>query len=120
MPIENVTSIEATYNKLVEKITSSTGITLLAGTAYQAGDIVVSNGLKFEHIATPLSTVATFNSATVLVLTQDYDATSADMAAVGHTGIFNEDEITLGGSQSLTDVRASLLTKDIILRKWSV
>ncbi len=108
------------HDNLVSEIKDDKGLILTSGTAYTQGMIVTStDGVNYTNADIILSTVAGFNTQTIFVLADDYDATAGDVAGVGYTGVFNENNVTLPGAQTLADVGGILQAKDIILKDWS-
>lgn len=114
------------HDNLVSKIHDDVGITLLAGTAYTKGMIVVLQDTgKYTNADITLAGVAattpqvTHDKQKILVLADDYDATAADVEGVGYTGVFNENNVTFPGAQTKADVAGILQAKDIILKDWS-
>lgn len=115
-----------THDNLVAEIGDTVGITLLTGTSYSAGDIVVLQDTgKYTDALIVLSGVSastpqmSYDEQTILVLADDYDATSGDVEGIGYTGEFNINSVTFSGAQTLADVAGILQAKNIILKDWS-
>lgn len=111
---------------LVRSIDENVGITLLTGTAYTQGMVVVKQDTgKYTNADVVLSGAVaatpqmSYDEQTIYVLADDYDATSGDVAGVGYTGEFNSNNVTLPGTQTLTDVAGILQAKGIKLTDWS-
>jgi len=109
-----------THDNLVKSIKSDHGITLASGKSYPMGSIVTSvDGVTWTDADVILSTVAGFNTQTVYVLSDTVDATAANAAGIGYTGEFNQNNVTLPGTQTLAQIAGVLQAKDIILKDWS-
>ena len=114
------------YDNLVGKIKDDVGITLLTGTNYTIGMVVVKQDTgKYTNANVVLSGVAaaapqmSYDQQTIYVLADNYDATAGDVAGVGYTGVFNLNNVTLPGAQTLTNLAGILQAKDITLKDWS-
>jgi len=114
------------HDNLVKEIDENVGITLLAGVAYTQGMVVVKQDTgKYTNADIVLSGAIaatpqmSYDEQKIYVLADDYDATAADMAGIGYTGEFNSNNVTLPGTQTLTDVDGILQAKGINLRDWS-
>ena len=114
------------HDNLVKRIDNDEGITLLAGVAYTQGMVVVKQDTgKYTNADVVLSGAIaatpqmSYDQQVVLVLADDYDATAADMAGVGYTGEFNSNNVTLPGTQTLTNLAGILQAKGITLKDWS-
>lgn len=108
------------FDNLISEIKDDKGLILTSGTAYTQGMVVTSiDGINYTNADIILSTIAGFNTQTIFVLADDYDATAADVSAIGYTGVFNENNVTLPGTQTLAQVGGVLQAKDIILKDWS-
>ena len=113
-------------DNLVREIGENVGITLLTGTAYTQGMVVVKQDTgKFTNADVVLSGAAaatpqmSYDQQTIYVLADDYDATSADVDGIGYTGEFNRNNVTLPGSQTLSNLAGILQAKGIKLSDWS-
>ena len=106
-------------DNLVREIKEDRGITLAAG-VYTQGQIVTSvDGVTWDGSDIILSTIAGFNTQTIYVLSADITTATDGTAAIGYTGEFNENNVTLPGIQTIAQVGGILQAKDIILRDWS-
>jgi hypothetical protein len=110
---------------LVREIELDVGITLLTGTAYTQGMIVVKQDTgKYTNADVALSGAIaatpqmSYDQQTLYVLAADYDATGGDVAGVGYTGEFNANNVTLPGIQTLTALAGILQAKGIKLTDW--
>ena len=115
------------HDNLFSSIKNDEGITLLAGTSYTKGMIIVKQSTgKYTNADVVLSGVSaaglqlSYDEQTVLVLADDYDALLTDVEAAGYTGVFNKNKVTFAGSQTFQDVAGILQAKDIILKEWSI
>ena len=113
-------------DNLVREINEDVGITILTGTAYTQGMVVVKQDTgKYTNADVVLSGAIaatpqmSYDQQTIYVLADDYDATSGDVAGVGYTGEFNENNVTLPGTQTLTNLAGILQAKGIKLTDWS-
>lgn len=114
------------HDNLVSEIHDDVGITLLTGVAYTQGMVVVKQDTgKYTNADVVLSGAVaatpqmSYDEQAIYVLADDYDATSGDVAGVGYTGVFNENNVTLPGSQTITNLAGILQAKGIILKDWS-
>ena len=113
-------------DNLVSEIDENVGITLLTGTAYTQGMVVVKQDTgKYTNANIVLSGAIaatpqmSYDEQKIYILADDYDATGGDVAGVGYTGEFNLNNVTLPGAQTITNVDGILQAKGIKLRDWS-
>ena len=112
-----VTTVE--YDNFVKEIRTDVGITLAAGT-YTKGQIVTSvDGVTYDGSDIILSTIAGYNTQTIYVLSKDQVTADDGTAAIGYTGEFNSNVVTLPGVQTIAQVGGILQAKDITLKDWS-
>ncbi len=117
-----------TYNDLLCKKEETESIVLAQdATLYTQGMILVKgddglyrNDLIMNPEDTPSGTQLPFSEQKVYVLSEDVDATAADITTVGYTGEFNRASITFLAPQVEADVSGTLQAKKIILKDWSV
>lgn len=108
------------HDNLVKRIDTDVGITLTGSKLYTIGSLVTSiDGVTWSDADIILSTVAGYNTQTVYVLAEEVDATLSDAAGIGYTGEFNENNVTLPGTQTLAQVAGVLQAKNITLKDWS-
>jgi len=112
------------FDNLVLSVNESAGITLASGVSYTAGMVVVLQDTgKYTNADVALagadatSPNVTFDAQKVYVLSDDYDATDGDVAAIAYTGEFNSNNITLPGTQTEATIGGILQAKGIILKK---
>ncbi|MHA1465936.1 MAG: hypothetical protein ACTSQ2_12670 [Candidatus Heimdallarchaeaceae archaeon] len=110
---------------LVQEIAETKGITLLTGTAYTQGMVVVlqdtgkyENEIILNPEDTPAGTELPYSEQKVYILAADVDATGGDAEGVGYTGTFNANKVTFGSTQVVADVAGTLQAKNIILNDW--
>ncbi|MHA1348030.1 MAG: hypothetical protein ACTSO3_16630 [Candidatus Heimdallarchaeaceae archaeon] len=110
---------------LVQEIGETEGITLLTGTAYTQGMVVVlqdtgkyENEIILNPEDTPAGTELPYSEQKVYILAADVDATGGDAEGVGYTGTFNANKVTFGSTQVVADVAGTLQAKNIILNDW--
>ena len=110
-------------DNLVLEVEDDFGITLKSGKAYTKGQIVVlqDTGLYTDANVVLSGAIAatpqlSYDAQTVYVLSADVDATLANTAGVGYTGEFNENNVTLPGTQTKTALAGILQAKGIILK----
>ena len=107
------------HDNFVKNINTDVGITLAAGT-YTKGQIVTStDGVTWGSVDIILSTIAGYNTQTIYVLSKDQVTADDGVAAVGYTGEFNSNVVTLPGVQTIAQVGGILQAKDITLKDWS-
>jgi hypothetical protein len=115
-----------TYDNLVEKIQDTKGVTLASGVSYEAGMVLVSQ----DTVKWTNADVVAFDAAAATpqlsgeeqeigVLLEDVDATLADAAGVVATGTFNENSVTLPGTQTKAEIAGVLQAKGVYLKEWS-
>lgn len=109
----------------VSRIDTDTGVTLLAGTAYTQGMLVVkqdtgkwTNALIVLSGAVAATPQLSYDEQEIGWLAADVDATAADAAGVVYTGEFNLNKTTFSGAQTLADVAGILQAKGITLKDW--
>lgn len=114
------------YDNLVEKLGETRGATLASGVSYTAGMVVVKQDTgKWTNADVVLSGVAastpqlSYDGQEIGVLLEDVDASLADGAGVVGTGTFNENSVTLPGTQTKADIAGVLQAKGIQLKDWS-
>jgi len=110
---------------LVQEIGETESITLLTGTAYTQGMVVVlqdtgkyENEIILNPEDTPAGTELPYSEQKVYILAADVDATGGDAEGVGYTGTFNANKVTFGSTQVVADVAGTLQAKNIILNDW--
>jgi len=110
-------------DNLVIEVEDDFGITLKSGKAYTKGQVVVlqDTGLYTDANIVGSGVVAatpqlSYDAQTVVVLAEDVDATLANASGVGYTGEFNENNVTLPGTQTKTALAGILQAKGIILK----
>jgi len=116
------------YNDFLVKKDETESIVLATdATVYTQGMIVVlgndgkyRNDLIMNPEDTPAGTQLPFSEQKIYVLSEDVDATAADMTTVGYTGEFNRASIAYLAPQVEADVKGTLQAKNIILVDWSV
>ena len=109
-----------THDNLVKHITNDVGITVTGAKLYPIGSLVTSlDGVTYSDADVLLSTDAGYNTQTVYVLSEEVDATLADVASIGYEGEFNANNVTLPGTQTLADIAGVLQAKNINLKVWS-
>ena len=107
------------YNDLLCKKEETESIVLAQdATLYTQGMIVVKendgkyrNDLIMNPEDTPAGTQLPFSEQKVYVLSEDADATAADITTVGYTGEFNRSSITYLAPQVEADVKGTLQAK---------
>ncbi len=111
-------------DNLVIEIENDFGITLKAGKAYTKGQVVVlqDTGLYTDANVVGSGVAAAtpqlgYDAQTVVVLAEDVDATAANASGVGYVGEFNENSVTLPGTQTKAAIAGILQAKGIILKK---
>ena len=107
------------FDNLVKSIKTDVGITLAAGVYTQGMVVTSTDGVTFGVTDILLSTVAGFNTQTIYVLAADITTATDGTSAIGYTGEFNENNVTLPGVQTIAQVGGILQAKDIILKDWS-
>lgn len=115
------------YENLVKVVHSDEGVTLLAGTSYTIGMLLVKQDTgKWTQADIVGSGVADatpqygYDKQEIGVLLESVDATAADSAGVIATeGIFNENNIVFNGTQVKETLAGVLQAKGIKLEKWS-
>lgn len=106
-------------DNFVRSIDLDVGITLAAGT-YTQGQIVTStDGVTYGNVDIILSTIAGYNTQTMYVLSADQVTADDGTSAIGYTGEFNSNNVTLPGVQTLAQVAGILQAKGIKLTDWS-
>ena len=111
-------------DNLVIEIENDFGITLAAGKAYTKGQVVVlqDTGLYTDADVVGSGVAAAtpqlgYDAQTVVVLAEDVDATAGNASGVGYVGEFNENNVTLPGTQTKAAIAGILQAKGIILKK---